>query len=90
MESTQSYYERNKAKIAERSKKYYYTNREARLAYQNDYNRLTETERKEKNRIRYWATRGDERKRINKTEGGKWVPFYEHLAPPVSFAPSFD
>jgi hypothetical protein len=90
MENTQTYYQRNKAAVDERNRKYYYANRDARLLYQYAYNPITEAERKEKNRLRYWATRGNERNRVNKAEGGKWTPPWIPLAPPVSFAPSFD
>jgi hypothetical protein len=54
---TQEYYQRNKEKIKERNNKYYQLHREERLLYQHDYNMLTEVERKQKNKQRYWAVR---------------------------------
>jgi hypothetical protein len=54
---TQEYYQRNKEKIKERNSKYYQLFREERLAYQHEYNRVTEAERKQKNKQRYWAVR---------------------------------
>ena len=56
------YYLKNKEKIAERNRIYYQTYREERLAYQNDYNRITDAERKYKNKVRYWATRDSAKK----------------------------
>ena len=55
--STQEYYQKNKEKIKERQRRYYQLYREERLAYQYEYNEMTEAERKEKNRQRYWAVR---------------------------------
>jgi hypothetical protein len=54
---TQEYYQRNKEKIKERNRRYYELHREERLAYQNEYNFITEAERKQRNKARYWAVR---------------------------------
>jgi hypothetical protein len=54
---TKEYYQRNKAKINERNRQYYQLYREERIAYQHQYNQMTETERKQKNKERYWKVR---------------------------------
>jgi hypothetical protein len=56
------YYIRNKERIQQQRKAYYQMNREERLAYQHEYNMLTEAERKQKNKQRYWATRDKAKK----------------------------
>ena len=52
-----NYYLKNKEKIQERARRYYQLYREERLAYQNEYNNMTEAERKQKNKERYWKVR---------------------------------
>jgi hypothetical protein len=84
MDSKQRYYQRNKEEINERNRKYYQLYREERLAYQNEYNMLTEVERKQKNRQRYWAVRD------KNTAKAKVVPAdYPIDYVPTSFSISF-
>lgn len=81
--SAHEYYLRNKEKIKERNKKYYQLHRDERLAYQYDYNMLTEAERKQKNKQRYWAVREQSKK-------GKPIPTdYPVAYVPPSFSLTF-
>jgi hypothetical protein len=62
MSTKGEYYLRNKEQIKERNRLYYQANRDARLAYQHEYNWLTEAERKQKNKERYWLVRDKNQK----------------------------
>ena len=84
MNYNQEYYQRNKERIAERNRAYYQLNREERLAYQNEYNMLTEVERKQKNRQRYWAVRDK-----NTAKAKPLPPDYPIDYVPASFSISF-
>ena len=57
MEYNRQYYLKNKERLNQRSKEYYIANRQKCLDYQNAYNILTDAERKQKNKERYWAVR---------------------------------
>ena len=62
MSAKAEYYQRNKERIQERNRLYYHANRDERLQYQHDYNWLTEAERKQKNKERYWLVRDKNQK----------------------------